>query len=339
MTYLMEDVNIAPVGPEQHFFGRGKLLLSGEYFVLDGALALALPVKVGQSLSVKYQHSYSPTLNWKSFDVNGQCWLEANFEFWHFDCLDQNPSESVKILQRVLRQARKQNPHFLRDEVDVKVETKLGFPLEWGLGSSSTLVYNISQWAYVSPFELLFKAYGGSGYDIACAQSNGPILYQVKDQGPNWAMTSFDPPFKQNLYFIYLGRKQDSKEGINLYRSKAPFSAELVSNLSRITEDMVNANSLEEFNFLIKAHEDLVAKNLGLTRSKDIFFSDYWGEVKSLGAWGGDFVLVTSNRPHEETKQYFASKGFHVVLPYQELILGKEDIGASFEQKKYRVIH
>lgn len=339
MNNMMEDTRVNLASPDQHYYGRGKLLLSGEYFVLDGALALALPVKVGQSLSVSYEQSYSPTLNWKSYDVNKNCWLEANFEFWHFDCIDETPSDSVKILQSVLRQARKQNPHFLRDEVDVKVETKLGFPLEWGLGSSSTLVYNISQWAYVSPFELLFKAYGGSGYDIACAQSDGPILYQVNDNGPKWATTTFDPDFREQLYFVYLGRKQDSKEGISLYKSKSPYREDLISNLSALTKQMSEAKELNEFSSLVKGHEELISKELGLTRAKDIFFSDFWGEVKSLGAWGGDFVMVSSDRGYDETKAYFNSKGFHVFLKYDELILSREETIEPFEVKKDRVLH
>ncbi len=50
-------------------------------------------------------------------------------------------------------------------------------------------------------------------------------------------------------------------------------------------------------------------------------FSDYWGEVKSLGAWGGDFVLVTSKKPIEETREYFLNKGNDVFIPYAELII------------------
>jgi len=42
--------------------------------------------------------------------------------------------------------------------------------------------------------------------------------------------------------------------------------------------------------------------------------------VKSLGAWGGDFVLVTSNRPEEETRNYFNEKGLEVFLRYDEII-------------------
>lgn len=306
---------------DHQFYGRGKLLLSGEYFVLDGAQALAVPVTVGQSLNVKYTPSYSPYLYWKSYDFNGQKWFESKFEFWHFNCLDEEPSEAALFLQKVLRQARKQNAHFLRDEVDVHVETRLGFPLEWGLGSSSTLIYNIAQWAYSSPFELLFNSYGGSGYDIACAQSDGPILYAKKESGPNWSLVNFDPLFKDNIYFVYLGNKKDSQKAIQYYNERRPFPLDLIMNLSSITEDMLHSRSLKEFDSLILAHEEIVSKALKLDRAKDLYFKDYWGEIKSLGAWGGDFVMVTSYRTPQETRDYFSKKGYDVFIPYRELIL------------------
>jgi hypothetical protein len=51
---------------------------------------------------------------------------------------------------------------------------------------------------------------------------------------------------------------------------------------------------------------------------KNSLFSDFNGTVKSLGAWGGDFVLVVSN---ENPTAYFKSKGFETVLPYKDMIL------------------
>ncbi|MBK8557148.1 MAG: hypothetical protein IPL65_15875 [Lewinellaceae bacterium] len=50
-------------------------------------------------------------------------------------------------------------------------------------------------------------------------------------------------------------------------------------------------------------------------------FSDYWGAVKSLGAWGGDFVLVTSEKDESTTRAYFLDKGFDVFLPWRDMIL------------------
>ena len=324
---LMESINQnnpSSITPEsdQFFYGHGKLLLSGEYFVLDGAKSLALPTQVGQSMSVKYSQSYDPHLYWKSFDLEGNQWFETKFEFWHFNFVDnENPTKEELVLQKILRQARHQNNHFLRDEVDVHVETKLGFPLEWGLGSSSTLLYNIAQWAYISPFQLLFKTYGGSGYDIACAQSDGPITYSKKSSGPSWAPIQFDPSFKDQIYFVYLGNKQSSQAAIADYNTKRPFAADLIQKLSEITELMTESEHIDEFEKLIEIHEDLVADNLNLTKVKELHFSDYWGQIKSLGAWGGDFVMVTSKKSKADTKKYFADRGYEVFLPYHKLIL------------------
>ncbi len=318
------QLNIGKGSGEQYFYGHGKVLLSSEYFVLDGAQALALPVRFGQSLSVKYAKSFSPTLSWKSYDVNGKLWFDCTYEFWHFDLLEGQEDEVSLFLQKILRQARKQNPHFLREEEDVFVESKLGFPIEWGLGSSSSLIYNVAQWAYVSPFELLFSTQGGSGYDIACAQSSGPIIYEKKSSGPVWSLTNFDPPFKDNLYFIYLGHKQSTQEAIAFYRKNNQKNLDLVNSLSNLTKEMLKAKSLEEFENLVKTHEELISMNLNIPRVKDQHFVDYWGEVKSLGAWGGDFVMVSSNRSKEETQEYFVKKGHTVFLSYSELILTSE---------------
>ncbi len=49
----------------QTFYSNGKLLLTGEYLVLDGAKALALPTKMGQNLQVVTHDK--PTISWKSF--------------------------------------------------------------------------------------------------------------------------------------------------------------------------------------------------------------------------------------------------------------------------------
>ena len=46
------------------FNAHGKLLLTGEYFVLDGALALALPCKLGQSMSIQPFESHDSVLKY-----------------------------------------------------------------------------------------------------------------------------------------------------------------------------------------------------------------------------------------------------------------------------------
>lgn len=306
---------------DQLFYGHGKLLLSSEYFVIDGASALALPTTVGQSMKVKYRHSYQPTLSWKSYDHAGNLWFESDFEFWHFKPIKKSDDPTQALLTQVLNAVRAQNPHFLRDDVDVMVETKIEFPLEWGLGSSSTFIYNIAQWAYVSPFELLKKTIGGSGYDVACAQAMGPILYKKDDGKPQWETANFNPSFKDNLFLVYLGQKQSSGREVEKYQDMViENKAQIVNELSSLTKEMVSTQDLNTFNRILKTHEEIVSSALGYTRAKDLHFSDYFGEVKSLGAWGGDFVLVTSERSYAETREYFEAKGYTTVIPFAEIV-------------------
>ena len=55
---------------------HGKFLLTGEYFVLNGAQALAVPLSKGQHLSVE-SFPEGNSISWKSLDVNGRVWFEA----------------------------------------------------------------------------------------------------------------------------------------------------------------------------------------------------------------------------------------------------------------------
>ncbi|GAB4018618.1 MAG: GYDIA family GHMP kinase [Bdellovibrio sp.] len=312
------------------YFGHGKILLSGEYFIMDGARGIALPTVLGQTLNVKYTPCFdNPTLTWRSFDSNGQMWFESRFELWRFNCLEEKPSEVSLMLQKILVEARKQNKHFLRDDVNVLVETDLEFPVDWGLGSSSSLIYNIAQWAYISPFDLLFKTFGGSGYDIACAQSEGPIFYTKTSTGPHWKPIFFNPSYKDQLYFVYQGQKQNTREGIKNYLDLDLDKASIVSDLTQLSEKILEANDLLTFEDLIAEHEMIIADALGKQPIQTQFFNDYWGKIKSLGAWGGDFMLVTSNRSREATEAYFTLKGQGPIVPFSELILLRDERGNS----------
>jgi hypothetical protein len=49
-----------------------------------------------------------------------------------------------------------------------------------------------------------------------------------------------------------------------------------------------------------------------------MLFPDFKGIVKSLGAWGGDFVMVLSK---QNPKEYFIEKGYTTILSYDEMVL------------------
>jgi hypothetical protein len=51
---------------------------------------------------------------------------------------------------------------------------------------------------------------------------------------------------------------------------------------------------------------------------KQELFKDFRGEIKSLGAWGGDFILVSGDK---ESPNYFKNLGFTTIIPFEEMIL------------------
>ncbi len=325
----------------QSFYGHGKLLLTGEYFVLDGAEALAVPTKLGQRLSVKTEESNHPTLHWKSHDEKGKAWLDAAFAKSDFSFLSENDvEESVQFLQKILKATRKLNPNFCLDGTStpeassgqVFVETHLEFPRKWGLGSSSTLIHCLSEWAEVNPFELLKMTFGGSGYDLACAGVDEPILYRLADGEPIWKTCEFLPTFAERLFFVYLGKKQNSREGIRRYREMIGSNISLIDEVSQLTNAFLNAKTQKDLEYVIEAHERLVGATVKLPRAKDLYFKDFEGEVKSLGAWGGDFVLMTNPFDEQRELEKYISRrlvpnslreGFETILSYEEMIYSK----------------
>jgi len=299
------------------FYANGKLLLTGEYVVLDGALALAVPTQYGQGLVIEERKEKG--LKWESYNEHGKCWFQHIFP--HFN--NQSDEPIVERLRLIFKTIQELNPSFQHDQT--VVSTHLTFPKDWGLGSSSTLIALLSQWVEVNPFELLEKTFGGSGYDIACALSDQPVLYQLEEMEeaivPTYQSAYFDPEFKEHLYFVYLGNKQDSREGIKRYRSKVKKGHAAIKEITEITKKIYHIKSLLKFETQLKRHETIISKLIGLPKVQTKYFEYYWGVVKSLGAWGGDFVLVTSHKSYEETKQYFNEKGFEVFLRYEEMVL------------------
>jgi len=297
------------------FYSNGKLLITGEYAVLDGALALAVPTRYGQSLEIT--PSSENILVWKSLDYQDQNWFEAQFSLSDFNVLHTtNPSVAI-TLQALLKASREQNPEFLNQGEGYIATSKLGFPNDWGLGSSSTLINNLAQWAKVDAYALLWKAFGGSGYDIACAQHNNPICYRKKQPKPEVSEVVFTPSFGDRLYFVHLNQKQNSKAAIANYSQKTFDKEKCIATVGDITTALLKAESLDRFSELLEAHEALLAKILEVPTVKQRLFQDYPHTLKSLGAWGGDFILAVGDKV---TPQYFKAKGFNTVIPYTEMV-------------------
>lgn len=305
----------------QVFRSNGKLLITGEYAVLDGAKSLAVPTTKGQSMEVS--EGETGLISWKSLDENDNIWFESDFKINEGDFQPLLTSdkledkETAKRLQQLLRSGFRMNPAAFSDK-GYSITTKLDFNRKWGLGTSSTLVNNLAQWLQVDAYKLLQDSFGGSGYDIAVAKSELPITYQITKNGPAAYTADFDPPFKDQLFFVYLNRKQNSREAIAHYRNTPKEDIQgLTEKISGITEQIITSENLMEFRMLLQAHEMLIAKAINTPRIKEELFSDYPGLIKSLGGWGGDFILATGG---EEEQEYFKKKGYDTIFSYKDLI-------------------
>ena len=300
----------------QHFRSNGKLLLTAEYLVLDGAKALALPTQLGQSLSI--EPIDSNRIEWKSYDEQNEIWFKEEFVINELKTSSTVPSNSVsERLLQILKAALELNPDFLENDSGYSIKTQQDFNRHWGLGTSSTLINNIAQWANVDAYALLEKTFGGSGYDIACAQNKSAMLYQKIENKPIVSEIDFNPTFKDQLYFVYLNKKQNSRDGIAMYRNYTGNVSKSTLDINTITKNLIDCESLEAFKHLITTHESIISKIIKQDPIKNVLFNDFDGAIKSLGAWGGDFILAASEL---NPKDYFAQKGFTTIIPFSELI-------------------
>lgn len=293
-------------------------MLTGEYFVLDGAKSLAFPTKKGQKMVVK--SAKGSDLIWKSYDEKGECWFESQISLYDFSAVKTTNQEVSKKLQNILKNAVRLNSEFLNNWNAFKIETYLEFNRTWGLGSSSSLIYLVAEWADVNPFLLHFKVSDGSGYDIACAGADSPITYALQDDSLHYEEIDFEPGFRENLYFVHLNEKQSSDEAVKNYSKNVKNKKAIAKEISALTDKVIACTDFNKFCALLEEHENIISKSLDLKTVHNERFSDFSGITKSLGAWGGDFVLAASDKPEADVKKYFSTKGYNTVLKYEEII-------------------
>jgi len=282
--------------------------------VLVGAEALAIPTKMGQSL--EFEPNDSKTLNWESWDFKNKLWFNATLDILDFSISNSSDEDIATRLAQILKAVRDQKNNFLRKNGGT-VKTHLEFERQWGLGTSSTLISNLARWSQTNPYKLLQNSFGGSGYDIACATAKSPLIFRKQHLDPHIERCEFEPPFKTSLYFVYLNQKKNSREAIQAFK-RQNISEEQVAYASRLTRAVMKANTLTEFERLINEHESFISNILGVVPVKEKLFPDFQGAIKSLGAWGGDFILATGDK---DTPGYFKNKGFKVVMAYKEMLL------------------
>lgn len=303
-----------------HYHVNGKFLLTSEYLVLKGALALALPLKMGQNLDMELLETNDNVLFWDASQPDGH-WFSAVIDKASFSIIQTDDEGKAKKLIEILRAIKSLNNNVF-DGNDLRFVTHLDFNPQWGFGSSSTLIANLAQWAKVNPYDLLKLTFGGSGYDIACASAQQPVLYQLVGEKPVVQSVEFHPPFVEKLFFVYQGQKQSSAKEVGKFQNSVVQidMQDEIDAVSEISRSLLTCIDFNAFCTFLQVHEDVVASCIGREPLKTQF-ADFQGTIKSLGAWGGDFFLAATAWPVEQVKNYFASKGLDVVFGYNDLVL------------------
>ncbi|GGG46390.1 hypothetical protein GCM10007332_04900 [Epilithonimonas arachidiradicis] len=289
-------------------------MLTSEYVAVDGALVLAIPTKLGQELFYTENEDQKSLIVWEAYHQN-QVWLKAVINYKNWEIFETNDSKASEFILKTLKNVQNLSDTKLKSDTSYHIKTNLQFPSDFGLGSSSTLMNNLAEWANIDAFILNEISLGGSGYDVAVAKEKSAVLYSRFPER-TYHKIDFNPSFKNELIFIHLNQKQDTREGISHYKSK-PTSTELINDYSKLTKMIVNSQNLEEFSELMTIHEQKLSDFLGIPTVKEKYFQNCPSFVKSLGAWGGDFVLASKFGDYES---YFKKQGFPRIFSWPDLI-------------------
>lgn len=291
------------------YFAPGKLLLSGEYAVLDGAKAISCPTQKGQFLDLQATKNAS-TLEWVAQEEDGKTWLSLRLSA-DGEIIEASDFEKADLVKRLVWDAFDGEI-----PVNLKVVSQLNFNRQWGLGSSSTLIALLSAWSGKDALPLFFKHLKGSGYDIATAIAGEPIAYRLLGDGiAEWEKIALPTILKQS-FFLYLGQKQISSREVKRYQD-LPRNPELISQISALSEKLLRLDDSTDLIEWMREHEAITAGLISQKSIRDIRFPKLKGGFKSLGAWGGDFVWIM---PLEDDLKYLNSLGYKELFSFSEML-------------------
>ncbi|HKK63621.1 MAG TPA: GYDIA family GHMP kinase [Bacteroidales bacterium] len=291
---------------KKEYYARGKILITSEFIILHGAKALAAPLTLGQKL-IPLEKSKAEHLHWIA-EFNDKPWFETTINLNDFSIIETTSEEKSKHLAFMIEKLIDIEPDLRNKLFNHDVLTKLEFNPMYGFGSSSTLTSLLAQWAGIDPMQYHFNISKGSGYDVACANASKPIIYQLIGDMPVVENIDYNPPFIQNMWLIYLGKKQVSSESVSRFLNNYKSNSEDINIFNSLTDAFIQAKNIEEAGEIIQEHENRISKILNIETLKRSRFPDLHGYVKSLGAWGGDFALLISEWNDEQLNSYLRNK-------------------------------
>lgn len=300
---------------------NGKFLVTGEYMVLRGAEALALPLQQGQR--VLLVPNGGEAIYWEGFAPAGK-WFETALHTETLDVLAGADAEKSARLRHIILEIRKQAPDFLKGGWWVR--TDLDFDPTHGMGSSSTLLALLCDAAGVDAFPVLKNTFGGSGYDLACAFVQTPIRYTLNGETAHAEPARLPEEVAGHILFVYSGNKMVSSGEVKKFSSLA-IPSETVEAFTALTREALAATDHRTFAQVMRTHE----QQLGRLLEQPVLqtrFPDFDGTVKSMGAWGGDFFMAIADDV-EAAKAYFEARGLGPVYRYAEIVLRENKVPAN----------
>lgn len=305
----------------KRYYANGKLLISGEYLVLSGAEALALPLKMGQWLEAGIIGGEERShLRWQAW-VRGKEWFTATILLPDWEIIESSDSHIAGRLVKMLGEISSMNSSLFEPRKSYSFSTVSDFDHNWGMGSSSALLANLARWAGIGPFDLFHRLGRGSGYDVAAALATGPILFSASNHFARITPVKFLPDFHQHIWFVYRGWKQDTERSLDEFSRLQEPTRQQVEMMNYYTGELLQTRHLKQFMHIMSEHELFISRMLGRNPVKEEFFSDFKGEIKSLGAWGGDMMMAVSELPGDYVRSYFQAKNIQTIFDFDSLIL------------------
>lgn len=299
------------------FSSAGKLLLTGEYAVLLGASALVVPINLRQSLNLL--ENKSEIISWISM-YNNKVFFKSELKTLDLDPFKPSFSSRERFIISLLKAARSLNPTFLNGN-GYSIITNLEANPEWGFGSSAQLTVNIARLSKIAPWHLHKAVSKGSGADVICAEMEHSILFSTEGTTYSANPVDFNPPFLKDLILIYTGHKQDTATGVENFLSKTSINNPIIGKIDSLTREATKAMDKKEFIEIIEMHERTLSELLNIDITSNIWFNGFPGLLKSLGTWGGDYIMAIPYGDPEEAIRWLKRKTNHPIFRLSDLIL------------------
>ncbi len=281
------------------FFAPGKILLTGEYLVLNGFESIALPTKWGQSMHVwefdtpGNQHDF---LIFEAKDIQNNIWFSCRFELPTFQVIDSDLLSNTETI-RLKQIFQKADLAHWKIGKSYRIETKLDFNRVYGLGSSSTLITLMAEYLNLNALQLQFEVFGGSGYDVAVGMIKKPIVYWLTEDDSNWQFWQMNTQLSQNWEVVFFGKKMDSRKSISEVQdalneiAEDDFYTAQFDHILKLTKNATDKLSMEAS---LEMYQKLLSESIHLKTPYEVLEISpvNGGLCKWLGAWGGDMILV-----------------------------------------------